>query len=155
MSELKITVDQIKELMAQMEKTNLGSLSIEVDGFKLKLAAKKPQEKIAALENVLPVQPINTVVQTPADGLPAAAQKQADGHVVEAPIVGTFYAAPSPDQPAFVTVGKEVKKGDVLFIIESMKLMNEIQSDFDGVVTEIFAKDGDPVEYGQPILTIE
>ena len=68
--------------------------------------------------------------------------------------MGTFYAAPSPEKEAFVTVGKEVKKGDVLFIIESMKLMNEVQSDFDGVVTQIFLKDGDAVEYGQPVMTI-
>ncbi|MCH5194521.1 MAG: acetyl-CoA carboxylase biotin carboxyl carrier protein [Oscillospiraceae bacterium] len=78
-----------------------------------------------------------------------------DGNVVKAPIVGTFYAASAPDKPPFVKVGQQVKKGDVLMIIESMKLMNEVQSDFDGTVTEILVKNGDPVEYDQPIMIIK
>lgn len=155
MSELKITVDQIKELMAQMEKTQLGGLSIECDGFKLKLSAKKPQGKIAVAENVLPAQLTAAGIDTTSGGFSSEDSGPVSGNVVEAPIVGTFYAAPSPDKAPFVSVGKEVKKGDVLFIIESMKLMNEIQSDFDGVVTEILVKDGDAVEYGQPVMTIE
>ena len=78
-----------------------------------------------------------------------------DGNVVKAPIVGTFYAASAPDKPPFVKVGQQVKKGDVLMIIESMKLMNEVQSDFDGTVTEVLVKNGDPVEYDQPIMIIK
>ena len=154
MSELKITVDQIKELMAQMEKTDLGSLSIEVDGFKLKMTAKKPTEKVTVLENTPLVQTLPERAEAPAEKTAVKKPEEFSGQVVEAPIVGTFYAAPSPEKEACVTVGKEVKKGDVLFIIESMKLMNEIQSDFDGVVTQIFLKDGDAVEYGQPVMTI-
>ena len=73
---------------------------------------------------------------------------------MEAPIVGTFYSSPAPDKEPFVAVGKQVKKGDVLFIIESMKLMNEIQSEYDGEVAEILVEDGAPVEYGQPIMVI-
>lgn len=87
-------------------------------------------------------------VQTGAAALP-------EGNVVKAPIVGTFYAASAPDKPPFVTVGKQVKKGDVLMIIESMKLMNEVQSDFDGTVAEILVKNGEPVEYDQPIMIIK
>jgi acetyl-CoA carboxylase biotin carboxyl carrier protein len=75
--------------------------------------------------------------------------------VVKAPIVGTFYASPSPDKPPYVKVGDAVKKGDVIMIIESMKLMNEVQSDFDGVVKDIMVKDGSPVEFDQPIMVIE
>ena len=74
---------------------------------------------------------------------------------MNSPIVGTFYAAPSPDKPPFVTVGTQVSKGDVLFIIESMKLMNEVTSEYDGVVAEIFVEDGETVEFGQPIMRIE
>lgn len=77
------------------------------------------------------------------------------GNIVKSPIVGTFYAAPSPDKPAFVKVGDKVKKGDVIMIIESMKLMNEIQSDFDGVVEKILVSDGQAVEYDQPIMIIK
>jgi len=74
--------------------------------------------------------------------------------VVKAPLVGTYYAAPSPDQKPFVQVGDTVKKGDVILIIESMKLMNEVQSDFDGVVKEILVQNGDGVEYDQPLMII-
>lgn len=77
------------------------------------------------------------------------------GNIVKAPLVGTFYAASAPDKPPFVTVGKRVKKGDVLMIIESMKLMNEVQSDFDGVVEEILVSNGQAVEYDQPIMIIK
>ncbi len=89
---------------------------------------------------------------------PVAENKTADtisGNIVKSPIVGTFYAAPSPDKPAFVKVGDKVKKGDVIMIIESMKLMNEIQSDFDGVVEKILVSDGQAVEYEQPIMIIK
>lgn len=76
------------------------------------------------------------------------------GNVVKAPIVGTFYAAPSPDDEPYVTVGKTVKKGDVIFIIESMKVMSEVTSDFDGVVKEIIVKNGDALEFDQPVMII-
>lgn len=76
------------------------------------------------------------------------------GNMVKAPIVGTYYAAPSPDKPPFVKVGDEVHKGDVIMIIESMKLMNEIQSDYDGVVDKILVSDGQAVEYDQPVMII-
>ncbi len=79
---------------------------------------------------------------------------QAKGNVVKSPIVGTFYSAPSPDKEAFVKVGQIVKKGDVLFIIESMKLMNEVQSEFDGVVLEIIAENSQAVEFDQDIMII-
>ncbi|MCM1327926.1 MAG: acetyl-CoA carboxylase biotin carboxyl carrier protein [Ruminococcus sp.] len=91
-----------------------------------------------------------TPVQTAQGESPAVS-----GNIVKAPLVGTFYAASAPDKPPFVTVGKRVKKGDVLMIIESMKLMNEVQSDFDGVVEEILVNNGQAVEYDQPIMIIK
>jgi acetyl-CoA carboxylase biotin carboxyl carrier protein len=83
------------------------------------------------------------------------AQAAFKGNVVKSPIVGTFYAAASPDKPPFAEVGKKVKKGDVIMIIESMKLMNEIQSEFDGTVKQILVKNGEAVEYDQPLMVIE
>lgn len=91
----------------------------------------------------------------PAVPVPPAPAAAAEGSVVKSPIVGTFYSAPSPDKPPFVTVGQHVKKGDVLMIIESMKLMNEIQSDYSGVVAEILAENGQAVEYDQPVMIIK
>ena len=85
----------------------------------------------------------------------SAKEDAVDGNVVKSPIVGTFYAAPSPEKPPFVKVGDTVKKGDVIMIIESMKLMNEVRSDFDGVVEKILVSDGQAVEYDQPIMIIK
>lgn len=108
-----------------------------------------------------PVMPMAMTAPAPAS-VPAVQNVQAEevpevmsGNVVKSPIVGTFYAAPSPDKPAFVQVGDRVKKGDVIMIIESMKLMNEVQSDFDGVVEKILVSDGQAVEYDQPIMIIK
>ena len=91
-----------------------------------------------------------------AEAKPAEAPKAASkGQPVKAPIVGTFYAASSPDAPAYVKVGDRVKSGQVLCIIEAMKLMNEIEAEMDGTITEILVKNAEPVEYGQTLFMIE
>jgi acetyl-CoA carboxylase biotin carboxyl carrier protein len=84
----------------------------------------------------------------------STAKNTPEGNAVRSPIVGTFYEAPSPGKPPFVKVGDKVKKGEVIFIIESMKLMNEVLSDFDGTVGEILVKNGDPLEFDQIVMTI-
>lgn len=78
-----------------------------------------------------------------------------EGNLVKSPMVGTFYAKPSPDSEAYVSVGKKVKKGDILCIIEAMKLMNEIESEFEGEIVEVLVKDGETVEYGKPLFVIK
>ncbi len=84
----------------------------------------------------------------------AAAAEEESEHIVKSPMVGTFYASSSPDADPFVSVGKAVKKGDVLCIVEAMKLMNEIEAEYDGVVEQVLAKNAQPLEYGQPIFVI-
>lgn len=84
---------------------------------------------------------------------PAAAE-EASEHVFKSPMVGTFYAAASPDDDPFVSVGSTVKEGDVLCIVEAMKLMNEIEAEYDGVVEKVLVKNAQPLEYGQPIFII-
>ena len=99
-----------------------------------------------------------TAVFTALAHKPEAGAEQAvqlEGRVMKAPIVGTFYAAAAPDKPPFIKEGQTVKKGDVLFIIESMKLMNEVASEYDGVISKILVENGQGVEFGQPILCIE
>lgn len=105
-----------------------------------------------------PVMPVSMGMPAPAPAVSAQVETKSEvisGNVVKSPIVGTFYAAPSPEKPAFVKVGDKVEKGDVIMIIESMKLMNEVQSDFDGVVEKILVSDGQAVEYDQPIMIIK
>ena len=90
----------------------------------------------------------------PAPAAAPAAPAEPTGHVVKSPMVGTFYRSSAPGAPAFVEVGSTVKEGDTLCIIEAMKLLNEIEADHDGVVKEILAENGEPVEYGQPLIAL-
>jgi acetyl-CoA carboxylase biotin carboxyl carrier protein len=106
-----------------------------------------PAEEKSVVVAVPAAAPVITAVKTPA----AAAE---DLHVVTSPIVGTFYEAPGPNKPKFVEIGKTVKKGDVLCVLEAMKLMNEIQSDVDGEIVEILVKNEEMVEYNQPMFKI-
>ena len=92
--------------------------------------------------------------EAPAQAGSARANVPADAHVLASPIVGTFYAAPSPDSPPFVQPGEAVHKGQVVCIVEAMKLMNEVECDVDGVVIDTLASNGQPVEFGQPLLAI-
>ena len=113
---------------------------------------------ITANEQTITIKGKKTVpVSPPVMGAPVfpAADEANGGNIVKSPIVGTYYRSPSPDKPPFVKVGDKVKKGDVIMIIESMKLMNEVQSEFDGVVERILVADGQAVEFDQPIMIIK
>ncbi|WMJ21872.1 acetyl-CoA carboxylase biotin carboxyl carrier protein [Paludicola sp. MB14-C6] len=151
-----LNFNEIKELMDKMQQTNLGELSIKDGDFELKLEAKKAPKVVSyadANDNIVETAQVaaSSVAAPKVAETPVA---QVSGNVVKSPIVGTFYAAAAPDKPAFVKVGSMVKKGDVLCVIESMKLMNEIQSDFDGEVVEIKVENSQGVEYGQPLMII-
>jgi acetyl-CoA carboxylase biotin carboxyl carrier protein len=102
----------------------------------------------------LSLGPRVSVPEAPAVDGPAAPSEQ-KGHLVNSPFVGTFYRTPAPDQPSFVELGSLVKKGQTLCIIEAMKLMNEIEADEPGKITEILVENGQPVEFGQPLFRIE
>jgi acetyl-CoA carboxylase, biotin carboxyl carrier protein len=115
--------------------------------------------KFSQAQPVAPVyeQPAPIVAAAPAAAAapaPAAAPAAPSGHVVKAPMVGTFYRAPNPGAAPFVEVGQSVKEGDALCIIEAMKLLNEIEADKAGVIKEILVENGEPVEYGQPLFVI-
>lgn len=147
-----IDIEEIEKLADIVSSHELSEITIS-DGDK-SVTVKGKKNIVQPVPPAMPVpMGVNSpVVQTvPAENKPEAVS----GNIVKSPIVGTFYAAPSPDKPAFVKVGDKVKKGDVIMIIESMKLMNEIQSDFDGVVDKILVSDGQAVEYDQPIMIIK
>lgn len=142
------TIEKLADIVAAKE---LGEITI-ADGEKyITVKGKKclPPMPLAGA----PVAASPAVSAAAPAETPAVPQKPA-GKSIKAPLVGTFYAAPSPDQPPFVQVGDTVKKGDVVLIIESMKLMNEVTSDVDGVVQEILVKNGDAVEYDQPLMIL-
>lgn len=145
-------IEEIEKLAKTVAECNLGKIKIETEDFKLTIEGQSA--KSVVVQNT----PVPTVVASTEISEKSASETEApeiSGNCVKAPIVGTFYSAPAPDQKPFVAVGDTVKKGDVLFIIESMKLMNEVQSDYDGVVEEIFVSNGEAIEYDQPIMCIK
>ena len=151
--------ENISKLADLMEEKNLEEITMECDDeFKLTLKAKRPcpPPPMGGMPFAAAFDPMPATMNAAApNAAPTVeAQNAVAGNVVKSPIVGTFYAAPSPDKAPFVTVGQQVKKGDVLMIIESMKLMNEIQSEFDGTVKDILVKNGEAVEFDQPIMVI-
>jgi elongation factor P len=128
--------------------TDITELQIEREGAKLKI---KREKFLSSFESIPSVTPSST---TQAD---EAAKASAEEHhaTITSPIVGIFHRAPSPEAPPFVDVGSYVRKGQVLCIVEAMKLMNEIESDTDGTVSKILIENGQPVEYGEPLFLIE
>ena len=138
-------IEEIKELMALLENSSLSALEVQQDDVKVRL--EKPAVTVPAPAPVAAPAPAPAPVAAPA---PADA-----GKAINAPIVGVFYAAPSPDSEPYVSVGKRVKKGDVVCIIEAMKCMNEIQAEEDGEITAVLATNGELVEFGQPLFAIK
>ena len=142
-------IEEIIKLIETVSKNNVDSLNYATDSEKIVI--KKNKTKLVAREvQAVPVtQSVNFEAANTEDAAVAA------GHTITSPLVGTFYSSPSPDAPSFVNVGDRVKKGQVIGIIEAMKLMNELESDFDGVIKEILVKDETVVEFGQPLFILE
>ena len=162
-------VEQVLQLIQAVSDSELTEFKYEEDGVKLSL--KKTSDKIVQVPApaapviapaMMPAAPVQAAapaanVTAPAE-TPAAAQETGEsvpeGNVVKSPLVGTFYAAPAEDAEPYVKVGDSVKEGQVLAIVEAMKLMNEIESDFTGTVKEILVENGQGVEFGQPLFVI-
>ena len=142
-------IDEIIKLIETVSKNDVDTLNYATDSEKIVI--KKNKTKLVAGE----VQPVPVAQSVSFEAANTAENTKVAGHTVTSPLVGTFYSAPSPDSPSFVNVGDRVKKGQVIGIIEAMKLMNELESDFDGVIKEILVKDEDVVEYGQPLFILE
>jgi acetyl-CoA carboxylase biotin carboxyl carrier protein len=141
-----------------LEGTDVTSLVWDRSGQKVVIRRGPPPGVTQVVHHAAPAIAAAPVpVPAAAPAAPAAPPKAADkpGHVVTAPLVGTFYRAPSPESPPYVEVGAIVKKGQVLCIVEAMKLMNEIEAEVGGRVTEIFVQNATPVEFGQPLFRIE
>ena len=146
------TFDQVKELIDLTVRHRLQEVEVEADGFRVRVRGGEPVSVVRvepAASGPAP-QPAAGSAPVPVAATPPITPSTL--HVVTSPIVGTFYASPSPDSPVFVKVGDRVRKGQVLCIVEAMKLMNEIESDADGVVVEIHPKNAQPVEYGEPLF---
>lgn len=138
-----MNIQNIYELMARFEASSMGELNLEMEG--VKVAFKKGSQAAAVTAATL---------LEPAVIHKTEKKEETSGTAIEAPLVGTFYSAPSPDEAPFVTVGQKVKKGDVVGIIEAMKLMNEITAPCDGIIETIEAENGQMVEFHQVLMRI-
>lgn len=156
-------IEQILQLVESVSSSTLTEFKYEGDGVKLSLKKTTdgqfqavPVIQTQAVQPVQQVQPLQQEQMVPAETeeIPLS-DKVIEGKVVKSPLVGTFYAAPSENAEPFVKVGDSVKEGQVLAIVEAMKLMNEIDSDFTGTVVEILVENGASVEFGQPLFVIK
>jgi acetyl-CoA carboxylase biotin carboxyl carrier protein len=138
-------IRKIKKLIELLEESNLAELEIREGEASVRISRYGP---------AAPAVPVPVPDSAPAAPAEPQAQALPEGHVVHSPMVGTFYQAPSPGSNPFVQVGQEVQPGDVLCIIEAMKMLNQIESDVAGAVKAILGENGQPVEYGQPLFVI-
>ena len=157
---------KIKKLIDLLEESNLAEIEIKEGEESVRLA-RVPQGSVA-MAGVPMIQqvaaapmPMQSPTEAATGGQARAAEAAApagqglpDGHVIRAPMVGTFYASPSPDKPAFATVGQAVRAGETLGIIEAMKMFNPIEADVSGTVLAILCESGQPVEFNQPLFVI-
>ena len=138
-------LDFIKQIMSEFDQSNVTKMKVEIDDLKIEL--EKESEKV---EYVKPIEKEKEVIEDK-----QIKQEQATGTAVKSPIVGVFYSASSPESEPYVTVGKNVKKGDIVCIIAAMKVMNEIKAPCDGTVTSILVENEALVEYDQALMVIE
>jgi acetyl-CoA carboxylase biotin carboxyl carrier protein len=156
-----LDIRKVKKLIELLEESGIAEIEIKEGEEAVRISRMPTGGVVTHVQPTImaaPPAPVAPPVAAPAataGGPPAAATRRPNEHVVAAPMVGTFYGAPSPGAKPFVEIGSEVKEGQVLCIIESMKMMNQIESDKAGKITAIMATNGDPVEFGQPLFVIE
>ena len=153
---------EILELIDKVAESGIGSVEVEQAGTKVRIEGKHTAAPQAAAEHHPSAPPVTYAVAAPqTEASKAEEKKRADDeseaglHIITSPIVGTFYRSPNPEAGVFVNVGDRVTKGKVLCIIEAMKLMNEIESDIDGVITTIYPQNGQPIEYGEKLFAVK
>ncbi len=153
-------IRKIKKLIELLEESGIAEIEIKEGEESVRISRNAPN---AATPMIIPATAPQTsmAVAQPAAPVESSASPEAEtsaipaGHIIESPMVGTFYRAPSPTTPVFTEVGKSVSVGDTLCIIEAMKMFNQIEADKSGVVKAILVENGEPVEYGQPLIVIE
>ena len=151
-----LDIKLIKQVVDLMKRSDISEFEFEEDGFKLRLSSKGadgPQiiQAVPAGQTPAPFP-----VATPATGEAVTAPLEEKGiSIIKSPMVGTFYSAASPESPAFVKIGSKVSNDSVVCIIEAMKVMNEIQAEVSGTISELLVENGEAIEYGQPLFKIK
>jgi acetyl-CoA carboxylase biotin carboxyl carrier protein len=153
-----MNLDEIKELIRVFGRSKLGTLKVKDGEFEISMK----KEGLEVATNIAP-QTVTTPPKVQESSASEAVKNDTvvndnstkEGDIIASPMVGTFYAAPSPDSPPFVNVGDSVRKGQTLCILEAMKIMNELEAEYDCKILEILVQDGEPVEYDMPLFRVE
>ncbi len=142
--------ENLLTLIKAVSDSELTEFQYEEEGVNIHFVKEQPQQIPVEIQTI----PAAAVTAAVPENSAAAASEEPEGMIVKSPLVGTFYAAPAEDADPFVSLGDTVKKGQTLAIVEAMKLMNEIESDYNGKIAEIYVENGQAVEYGQPLFRI-
>ncbi len=160
---MAIDFTELRELLGIISQSNITELNLKTDEFELSISKAIATGLVTTQVNAIPVESASPVTDpsipapaptSPQESPPAPSTNDSKRVAITSPMVGTFYRAPAPDEDSFVEEGDGVQKGQVLCIIEAMKLMNEIEAEVNGKVVEIVAENGEPVEYGQTLMWI-
>jgi acetyl-CoA carboxylase biotin carboxyl carrier protein len=155
MSDKKIDYEEITKLVSFLEEKHLTHFELEVEGFKIKISRAQATPASSIRISSPAASSVEEAAPSAIPSGPVVSEEENHLHFITSPMVGTFYRTPDPSSPPFVEIGEEVKKSQTLCIIEAMKLMNEIESDVDGIISEIYVENGKPVEYGQRLFAIQ
>jgi len=149
-------IRKVKKLMELLEESGMAEIEIKEgeESVKISRYGASPAPSLTPAQSFVPQQPVSTPAPVATSPVVTAENQTSDQSIVS-PMVGTFYSAPSPTAKPFVTIGQKINQGDTVGIIEAMKIMNQIEADQSGTVTEILIKDGEAVEFGQPLIVIE
>jgi len=146
-------IRKVKKLMELLEESGMAEIEIKEgeESVKISRYGASPAPSLMPPQSLVPQQPVSTPAPVATSPV-VPAENQTSGQSIVSPMVGTFYSAPSPTAKPFVTIGQKINQGDTVGIIEAMKIMNQIEADQSGTVTEILIKDGEAVEFGQPLI---
>ncbi|MEP5568815.1 MAG: acetyl-CoA carboxylase biotin carboxyl carrier protein [Halioglobus sp.] len=151
-------IRKVKKLIELLEESNIGEIEIKEGEESVRISRNGNQNMMAAPAPMYAAPPAAPAPAAPATAAPAAPAAESapatSGHVVKSPMVGTFYRSPAPTSPSFAEVGQTVKVGDVICIVEAMKMMNQIEADKAGTIEAIMVENGEPVEFDQPLFSI-
>ena len=147
-------IRKVKKLIELLEESGIDELEIREGEESVRISRHSKQPAYAQPMYAPAPAPVAAPVAAAAPVAEVAAAPKLNGHVVRSPMVGTFYRTPAPTSPSFVEVGQSVKKGDILCIVEAMKMMNHIEAETSGAIESILVENGQPVEYDQPLFTI-
>ncbi|MCT4783683.1 MULTISPECIES: acetyl-CoA carboxylase biotin carboxyl carrier protein [Exiguobacterium] len=148
-------IDHIKELMELLDQTSIHEMELETSDFKLSLKKEAAPQVVTQAVQAAPVAPVAAPVASSEPNKEVAVEAAPTYKTITSPMVGTFYSRPAPDKDAFVNVGERVETGQVVCILEAMKLFNDVEAEISGEIVEVLVADGDLVEYGQALFSVK